>query len=474
VAATQLLYAAPAFEGMSYTALGPSGVLGTTGSNASLLKMSQMGATTVALNTWWYQTDIHANTVAFVNHNTMYGTGKIGANSETATDIGNAIDYIHSLGMKVLFKPMLDSGDGIWRGYVNPTDTNTWFGYTAANPYVNGSTAPLANSYGDYIRQMADIAQQHHAELFSVGCETNNMEKYSTNWQELISNVRVHYTGKVTYSANWGAGGIGPDGFDVGGSYSAVSWWNKLDYVGVDAYFPLTTMNDPSEATLQTAWTNQAASLKSWLDGYNSANSANLKMLFTEVGYSSYRGTNIVPYQGFNKTTSVLDTAEQANCYQALLSVMSQQSWWDGAFWWNWSTNPTTPDSDGRNFTPQLKPAQQVASQFYLLRGDFNLDHKLTNADIQAMLDAARNISGYKTTYFFSDADMAALGDFNGDGVFSAADIQGELNFLAGNGGSGSSAAPVPEPASLVLMGLAALLLWATMKRCRSVRFEMA
>jgi serralysin len=454
-ATTTFLYAAPAFEGMSYTAFGPSGVLGTTGSNASLLKMSQMGATTVALNTWWYQSDIHAISVA----------SNYSGNSEPPSTIGSAIDYIHSLGMKVLFKPMLDSNDGFWRAYVNPSDPNTWFGYNAAHPYVNGSTTPLANSYGDYIGQMADIAQQHHADLFSVGCEMNNMEQYTANWQELISNVRARYTGKVTYSANWSSAGAGPDG-NVGGGYNAISWWNKLDYVGVDAYFPLTNTNDPSETALQSAWTSQASTLHTWLNNYNSANSTNLKMLFTEVGYSSYRGTNKTPYQGFS-SSNVLDTTEQANCYQALLAVMSQQSWWDGAFFWNWTTNQNGGGTSNKDFTPQNKPAQQVAAQFYLLRGDFNLDHRVTNADIQAMLDAARNISAYKSTYFFSDADMAALGDFNGDGMFNAADIQGELNFLTGNSSGGGSATPVPEPSTAILAALGLACCLARRKRSR-------
>jgi len=43
-------------------------------------------------------------------------------------------------------------------------------------------------------------------------------------------------------------------------------------------------------------------------------------------------------------------------------------------------------------------------------------------------LNALKNESSYESTYFFSAADLNALGDFNGDGVVNAADIQGELN----------------------------------------------
>jgi hypothetical protein len=185
-------------------------------------------------------------------------------------------------------------------------------------------------------------------------------------------------------------------------------------------------------------------------------------MLFTETGYSSYRGTNKSPAQQFG-SANVLDTAEQANCYQALLTVMSQQSWWDGAFFWNWQTNANAGGSNNKDFTPQNKAAQQITSQFYLLQGDFNLDHQITNADLTAMLNAMKNESGYESTYFFTQADLNALGDFNGDGVVNAADIQGELDLIVGDSGGGSTSA-VPEPASFVLLGLA-MLMWPAMAR---------
>jgi hypothetical protein len=38
--------------------------------------------------------------------------------------------------------------------------------------------------------------------------------------------IRKIYTGKLTYAANW-------DDFDK------VPFWKELDYIGIDAYFPL-------------------------------------------------------------------------------------------------------------------------------------------------------------------------------------------------------------------------------------------
>ena len=411
--------AAPAFNGMSYTAFGPANVLDTSGSNASLLKMEQMGANTVALNVWWFQTAYNSNSVQ--EEDNRY--------SATMSSIADAVDYIHNtLGMKVLLKPMLDVDDGNWRAYISPTDPATWFGYNASNPFVKASSAPLAGSYGDYLGKMADLAQQHHVEMFSIGCEMNNLENVSNlgRWTNLISNVRSRYSGPLTYSANWSTAGAGPAG-NVAGGYNTVPFWNQLDDVGIDAYFNLTNSNTPTQTQLNSAWTNIANTIQTWRS--NSANgAANKPLIFTETGYASYDGSNKTPYSG--PGSQAVDTNEQSMTYRALMTVMSQQPWWDGAFWWNWTTSPTAGGTSDKNYTPQNKPAQQVLSEFYLRRGDFDLDHQLSNADLQAMLTALKNTGSFKSTYFFSDADLNALGDFNGDGTFTVADLSGELSLL--------------------------------------------
>ena len=49
-----------------------------------------------------------------------------------------------------------------------------------------------------------------------------------------------------------------------------------------------------------------------------------------------------------------------------------------------------------------------------------------------------------------------ALGDLNGDGQVNNADLQALINLLANVGGSASLTA-VPEPASIVMLGIGAL-----------------
>ena len=90
------------------------------------------------------------------------------------------------------------------------------------------------------------------------------------------------------------------------------------------------------------------------------------------------------------------------------------------------------------------------------LPGDFNRDGHVDAADILPMMRALTNLSGYKTTYDpnLSDAQLLLIGDINGDGRFDNADMQALLNLLQAGGGSSD---PVPEPASIALLGLGAL-----------------
>src|SRR6185295_2954881 len=159
--------AAPAYKGVSYTSFGKD-VLSTSASDQSLLNTSMVGTDTVALNFWWFQTSVTSNSMA--EDFTKY--------SSTVSSVAHAIDTIHSLGMKVLLKPMLDVSDGTWRANINPSNKDTWF-----------------TNYTNFLGTFADMAQAKGVELFSIGCEMNTLEQSANNtrWTNLISNMRSRY-----------------------------------------------------------------------------------------------------------------------------------------------------------------------------------------------------------------------------------------------------------------------------------------
>ncbi len=151
---TATVFAQPAYKGMSYTSFG-SDVLSGAPSDQSLYDLSVVGANTVALNVWWFQQTPSSTTIA--EDDSRY--------SSTMSSIQHAIDTIHSLGMNVLLKPMVDVDDGTWRAQITPTNVNDWFA-----------------SYTNFIDTFANLAQSNQNKgvtMLSVGCELNSMEQYT-------------------------------------------------------------------------------------------------------------------------------------------------------------------------------------------------------------------------------------------------------------------------------------------------------
>jgi hypothetical protein len=85
--------------------------------------------------------------------------------------------------------------------------------------------------------------------------------------------------------------------------------------------------------------------------------------------------------------------------------------------------------------------------------GDFDLDGKVTVADVSAMLTALSDLGKYDVDNGLSLDDLKFIGDLNADGQANNLDIQELINLLAKNAAGGNIAngtlTAVPEPASL-------------------------
>ncbi len=115
------------------------------------------------------------------------------------------------------------------------------------------------------------------------------------------------------------------------------------------------------------------------------------------------------------------------------------------------------------NYNP-VNPFTVDSIQIVRQTGDFNFDGHVDANDIAAMESALVDPNAYDALHGLVPANLVGLGDFNGDGKLTNADLQGLLNYLkAGHG----DLAAVPEPASLVLFGLAVPALTAVAYRRR-------
>src|SRR5438093_1097048 len=79
-----------------------------------------------------------------------------------------------------------------------------------------------------------------------------------------------------TYAANWN-------------EYKQVQFWGSLDFIGVDAYYPLSDLPAPTVSQLVSAWTSRG-----YVDALRaSSQQYGKQILFTEIGYRSIIGAAI-------------------------------------------------------------------------------------------------------------------------------------------------------------------------------------
>jgi hypothetical protein len=303
----------------------------------SLDNIKNIGCDWVAINFFYFQDTINSSVIELDYTPPEY--------SVEPNSVVDAIQYCHSIGLKVMLKPMVDCKDGNWRGKIIPTQA--WF-----------------DAYRAILNEWADIAEANNVELFCLGCEYVETVYWTPQWRQIISEVRDRYTGELTYAAN-------------ALNEENVAWWDDLDYIGTDPYYPLTSITDPNEQQLQDAWRQRADDLETWLY----ANWPDKEIIFTEIGYQSCDGTNIKPWR-IDTADCVIDLQEQADCYKALLDQCRDRPWWRGVFWWNWMTDPNQGLPDTTHYywhVPQNKPAETLLTNYYMYcngitRGDLNRD----------------------------------------------------------------------------------------------------
>ncbi|HET7293328.1 MAG TPA: hypothetical protein VFM88_12955 [Vicinamibacteria bacterium] len=257
----------------------------------------------------------------------------------TPTDaaVRQAIAELRGQGLKVMLKPHVDVQDGTWRGTIAPADETAWFA-----------------SYAAFVSRYAALAQETGAELFCVGTElvTLSGARHAGSWSAVIAAVRGRYGGPLTYAAN---------AVSAADEFTSVSFWAQLDYLGLDAYTPLTDALAPTRQQLAAGWSrnrfgeNMLAAFRNWQASWNKP------VLFTEIGYRSGDGANRAPWD-FGVPLAP-DTGEQADCYAAAFEVWTREAaWMRGLFWWSWSV--PVPAAGDTGYEPRRKPAEDVLRQW--------------------------------------------------------------------------------------------------------------
>ncbi len=309
-------------KGISYAAWG-RGLYSLPQSDTSLSELAETGANWISLIVTCYQDRIGSTSI-FASETTP-----------SDTDLIHVMNRAHSLGLKVMLKPHLDlwKDPSHWRGEIglefdSETQWDKWFG-----------------SYRDFIERYAALADENGADQFCAGTELVGTSHRASDWRLVVSGIRALYSGPIVYAANHS------------GEENSLTWWDAVDFIGVDAYYPLAKSNTPTHGDLMEAWKPRVEQLASLAAKWQKP------LLLTEIGYRSLDGAASQPWNW--QISGEVDLGEQAMCYRAAIDTFSPQPWFNGIFWWDWGPDPLAggPDDDG--YTPHRKPAEDILRSWF-------------------------------------------------------------------------------------------------------------
>jgi hypothetical protein len=325
----------PFMRGMGFAHVhAPNVGYGSTMAKKELVKLRSLGIDWISISPFAYMPKIDEPELLFGNEGHHHGDATL-----TEHHLIQAIADAHALGIKVMMKPHLwarEFGEGKWQGDIKmktPADTDAWFAH-----------------YTSYVVDLAKLASRAHADAFGVGVEYVQMTKpeHTSRWRQLIAAARLAYSGPITYCAHHG-----DEVFDL-------RFWDSLDWIGVDAYFPLPAELEKKDAPLEdisAAFMAHLEQLRPLADRYKKP------IVLTELGYPSHAGAFSEPWK--SDRDRPIDEDVQARGYEAALSAVADAPWVRGVFFWKWFSGGRSQPFEHDPYQPDGKEAEQVIKKWF-------------------------------------------------------------------------------------------------------------
>ncbi len=191
--------------------------------------------------------------------------------------------------------------------------------------------------YEAFIVDQARYAEAHEIPLLAVGTELEGTTHRLEDWKRIIAAVRKVYKGNLTYAANWD-------------SLDRIGFWDALDFIGIQAYFPLEVAVDGGREAVSKAWDPHLQRLEALHRKHERP------LLFTEIGYNRSLEAARAPWaKAMDSSTEAI--ALRKILLEGSLDRLEQVSFIRGLFWWKW-----IPDGDRyhRDFSMKDPEAQSV------------------------------------------------------------------------------------------------------------------
>lgn len=249
----------------------------------------------------------------------------------TDQHLEHAVTLAHSLGLrtelKLHFLDPRNHGDVLAGSHYSPSDPGAFF-----------------DSYRRTVLQNAALAQRLHVDIFVFATELGGLitgnPKFRPYFVDLVDSIRKVYFGKLsiatqisTHVEGFGSPN-GPRCIDrkdgrnwclSSDEASFVTFWDKLDYIGIDPYANLSNKDDPTYEDLVAAYHHD-------LDGRDFLGklegivhrAGDRPLLISEVGAPSVKGAQRCT--GCWENIGPADPGIQALIYRAMLDAFCRES----------------------------------------------------------------------------------------------------------------------------------------------------
>jgi hypothetical protein len=280
--------------------------------------LADMGCTWVNFVIAARQDNVHSESIALVWQNIP-----------SQKDIERIIRKAKGRGMGVMLMPVVllnNAGSKDWRGVIQPPSWDNWFA-----------------SYAMYITFMAKLARTCDVDIFCVGSELLSTETFRDKWVDTIAQIRLEFPGKLTYSANWD-------------HYTVPTFWDQLDYIGMNNYNELADRPGAQVGELNKAWGPIKKDILEFVAKEKKP------FMFVEVGWHNLKNTITEPWNYV--ATGDIDLSEQERAFQSFTetwgSVPREQ--FMGAFVWEW--RPGGKPEDHGSYSLQGTPALEIVKKW--------------------------------------------------------------------------------------------------------------
>ncbi|WP_299102105.1 glycoside hydrolase [uncultured Winogradskyella sp.] len=252
---------------------------------------------------------------------------------ETKPGTKQYIEELRKKDIKVMIKPQIWVRRGEFTGLIKMSSEENW--------------KTLEDTYKNFILLYAKLAKEVNAEILCIGTELELFVKHRPKyWFNLIEEIKTIYTGKLTYAANWD-------------EFKRTPFWDKLDFIGVDAYFPVSNEKTPTLEDCLEGWKTHKPIIEKVSKDHDKP------ILFTEYGYRSVDFSGREPWAS-DRDMDEVNLEAQVNTTKALYETFWKEPWFAGGFIWKWfHRHDEVGGEDNSRFTPQNKPAEAVIKAYY-------------------------------------------------------------------------------------------------------------